>query len=434
MLRNIAAERFKVDVGENLDVLFCASSDNCGVPLKYHSKKTTLLRYVHFRASTTIGIASEVLRLALARTLLLDENFVVVRVGWPKFLGRQRYPDSIYSVLVACGLKRERGPSYIAHRIVLVLEQIYEYAATRIFRRSIMNNRDPFGQEGLLRDSKSLSDRIPAGISRFGVWRRTAKSVRNFGPVTLIDSVFASCESRLSALGVSSCDWFVCLHVRTSSFHADDATWRNSTFNNYRLLIEEVIRRGGKVVRLGDEGHGIVTCPMPGLIDYPNTQYKSEVMDLYLIKRCRFYVGTPSGILDTAYLFRTPTLSVNSVHFDFRSTNPTDRVLYKKVFHKSMNRELTTFEALECCRDILSNDWFNRYDFIENSEFELHAALCEFADVLDGRLAVTARQVRARRYLVRKKLEVCSEHGLANSLHAASIAFAQCHIIDFSLI
>ena len=34
-------------------------------------------------------------------------------------------------------------------------------------------------------------------------------------------------------------------------------------------------------------------------------------MDLYLIKECDFYVGTPSGPLDTAYLFEKPVFVTN---------------------------------------------------------------------------------------------------------------------------
>ena len=34
-------------------------------------------------------------------------------------------------------------------------------------------------------------------------------------------------------------------------------------------------------------------------------------MDLCLIKECEFYVGTPSGPLDTAYLFEKPVLVTN---------------------------------------------------------------------------------------------------------------------------
>lgn len=389
--------------------------------------------FVHLPASTTIGIASEILRLALARAVLFKEIVVPTRVGWPRLLKSASYPSAIYRVLVAPRLEQGRGWSFACAKISVFFAQVLESVVTRMRGGHRAKIHVPSGQEGLYLDSPELYGNVPGGGTGLAQLRRIAHAIRGFGPVTLNEEATHACAANLGEMGVYPKDWFVCLHVRTSAFHKDQADYRNASFDNYLLAIEHIISLGGKVVRLGDAGQGIIPFPMPGLIDYPNTRWKSEVMDLYLIKQCRFYIGTLSGILDTAYLLQTPTLCVNSLHFDMRSANPCDRMLYKHVRRKGRNRSLTFAEALDSYHDILAEDWYQRYEFDENSGDEILAATREFISVIEESKRVTPRQVKARRILVRKRLRYAAEHGGAYSMLAASIAFSRCHIVDQSL-
>lgn len=389
--------------------------------------------WIHLPASTTIGIASEVLRLALARCVLLAESMLLIRVALPRLKNRGVYPSAIYRVLEAPRLMHGRSWKNLHARFAAFIAQFVQTIRVRsgLFLRSV-----PFvpnGQEGIYVDSPDLLRRALGEGSRFGALRRVARAVRGFGPVTLNEDAMRRCAIDLAAMGIGPDDWFVCLHVRTSAFHKDHADYRNGRFDHCSLAIDHIIDLGGKVVRMGDTGAGIVTCPRTGLIDYPNTRWKSELMDLYLIKQCRFYIGTQSGILDTSYLLQTPTLCVNSVHFDMRSPNPCDRVLYKRIQRKGESRPLSIAEALDSYHDILATDWYRRYEFLENSGAEILAAVQEFISVIDGERRATQRQVRMRRRLIRERLKHTADHGGARSMLAASIAFSRCHVVDFSL-
>jgi putative glycosyltransferase (TIGR04372 family) len=170
-----------------------------------------------------------------------------------------------------------------------------------------------------------------------------------------------------------------------------------------------------------------------GLIDYPNTPAKSELMDLYLIKHCRFYIGTTSGILDTAYLFQTPTLSTNATNFDFRSSNKKDRVLFKRVFDRRNSEVLHFKEAIHFYDEIMSPSWSERFDYVENTSEELLDATVEFIDSLSNKKTVTRRQVVARRSLIRKRLSLARKNSEEYSMLSASLAFSRCQIIDSHL-
>jgi len=55
--------------------------------------------------------------------------------------------------------------------------------------------------------------------------------------------------------------------------------------------IEEITRRGGWVIQIGDESMKALS-DMDRVIDYPFSAYKSDGVDLFLVAHCRLYIGT----------------------------------------------------------------------------------------------------------------------------------------------
>ena len=112
-----------------------------------------------------------------------------------------------------------------------------------------------------------------------------------------------------------SSDWYVCLHVREPGYRKDYGRreYRNCDIMNYIPMIEEITKRNGYVVRLGDDS--MKRLPhMPRVIDYPFTSMKSPLVDLVLIKNCKFYIGNQSGTWDVSNLFSKLTITSDMVH------------------------------------------------------------------------------------------------------------------------
>ncbi len=390
-------------------------------------------RFIHFRISTTIGIASEIFRLLLARATLLSEYIVPIRVGWLRSVKSAKYPSVIYTAIEAPRIKQGEGFSFFCVHLLAFCEQLIYFLYTHIYQIRGCTPWLPHGQMGLYHESPELFRQIQGGGSRLIALRKIARAIRGFGPVTLRKDLEMRCKSRMIELGLAVDDWFVCLHVRTSAFHDDNAGYRNACFDNYRDAITHIIDLGGKVVRMGDASTGIINFQQAGLIDYPNSTLKSELMDLYLIKHCRFYIGTLSGILDTAYLFHTPTLCVNSLHFDLRSPNACDRVLYKRITRKGSNQFLSFNQAMDEYQNILAADWNLYYEFIENKAEEILASTKEFMEGLANHHQPTLRQIKARRKLIRKRLNYAASNDGGLSMLSASIAFSRCHMTNSSL-
>ncbi len=189
---------------------------------------------------------------------------------------------------------------------------------------------------------------------------------------------------KMADLGIDPSSWFVCLHVRESGFRKDEGRreYRNSSIFNYLPAIIEIIKAGGIVVRMGDS----TMTPLPeikNLIDYPFTEHKSALMDLQLIRSCRFFIGTDSGIMDTAKMFRKDTLITNMVGWiSAYPLRKKDRGIYKYVFHKPIHRYLTL-------QEILNDDWsmqalFGRisddYELVENTPEDIKDGVLEYLD------------------------------------------------------
>ncbi|MBF0351751.1 MAG: TIGR04372 family glycosyltransferase [SAR324 cluster bacterium] len=174
-------------------------------------------------------------------------------------------------------------------------------------------------------------------------WRT---QMQTYLPIRLRAEKQLNAEQIRQKLGLPRDVWFVCLHVREGGYHKDHAqsSVRNADILNYVPAIEEITKRGGWVIRLGDN----TMKPLPALkqvIDYPFTPWKSELMDLYLIQECQFYIGSQSGIWDIAVLFQKPLLMPNMCHWTMSyPPKEGDLGLLKHVYSHSRKRFLSVEE------------------------------------------------------------------------------------------
>lgn len=111
----------------------------------------------------------------------------------------------------------------------------------------------------------------------------------------------------LRRLGVPDEAWFVCLHVREGGYLKEASnsqeSARNADIMTYLPAIEEIVRRGGWVIRIGDPS--VTPLPkMDNVVDYALTSVRSGEMDVFLVARAKFLLGTSSGMFAVAMAFR----------------------------------------------------------------------------------------------------------------------------------
>ncbi|GAB6126607.1 TIGR04372 family glycosyltransferase [Humidesulfovibrio idahonensis] len=209
-------------------------------------------------------------------------------------------------------------------------------------------------------------------------------------------------------LGVSADGWFVCLYARDGAYYNESPAspnwFRNSDIGTFLPAVNEILARGGHVVRIGERTSQALSHPDPRFLDYSNSPWRTPLLDLYLLAKCRFLLGTPSGLCHVAYSFRTPELMVNTVNVCIISS--TDLYIPKLPRDTRTGQVLPFGEFLERFYgygDIglfLENGVNQRnllhVEYQDNTPEEIRAAAAEMLDRLDGRYAEQPEAARLR--------------------------------------
>ncbi len=120
-------------------------------------------------------------------------------------------------------------------------------------------------------------------------------------------------EAELRRLGVPKGAWFVCVHAREPGYSPTDQLWhsyRDMDIEDYGLAIDEITRRGGWCIRIGDATMTPIR-PRQNVIDYALSDAKSARMDVFLCASCHWLLGCASGPIALATMFGRPSAVVN---------------------------------------------------------------------------------------------------------------------------
>jgi len=125
--------------------------------------------------------------------------------------------------------------------------------------------------------------------------------------ISLEDDYLDRAVAALQDLGLPKNVWFVCLHVRNGRNSED---LRSQEIQTYSLAVDEVIRRGGYVIRIGDDSMPGLE-PRKGLIDLTQIKGARTWLHPAVIAKSRLFLGTTSGPSFIAPFLGTPCLVTN---------------------------------------------------------------------------------------------------------------------------
>jgi len=151
----------------------------------------------------------------------------------------------------------------------------------------------------------------------------------------------------LRKLGLSNADWFVCLHVRESSFLGDTfREWRNQDVDRYLKAVRYIVKLGGYVVRMGEAS--MKKMPkMENVIDYAHSKYRSDFADICLSGKARFAIVNNSGYRCLPQLFGVPLLNVNVYPVTPMDCYQKSLIIFKKVYSTTSGKNLKLKEVLK---------------------------------------------------------------------------------------
>lgn len=197
----------------------------------------------------------------------------------------------------------------------------------------------------------------------------------------------------LERMGVPRDAWFVGLHVRESGFHKG---WnqryiptRDADINTYTQAIESIVARGGWVIRLGDPTMKPLEKSIPQVIDYARSLFKSDWMDIFLCGKCRFFMGTNSGLCLVPPTFGVPCVLTNWTPIAVRPHMGQDIFIPKLYWFEQEQRYLSFAEIIappigysQFVRDFDSTG----IEVVDNTPEEINAVVVEMLDRQSGQL------------------------------------------------
>lgn len=207
----------------------------------------------------------------------------------------------------------------------------------------------------------------------------------------------------LEELGVPAGKWFVAVHVREGGYLPRNEliqSHRNASIANAIPAMQEIVRRGGVCIRVGDR----TMAPLPamdGVSDYARHHLKSERMDVYLCARARFFLGCTSGLAFLASAFGVPVAHANMIPVETLGIRQGDLSMPKLLWSSRLGRHLTFAEILgsEVGGYFFSQQYAEAgIEVQENSADDIRGLVTEMLDRLDGSHEATApaRQLHDR--------------------------------------
>jgi putative glycosyltransferase (TIGR04372 family) len=190
----------------------------------------------------------------------------------------------------------------------------------------------------------------------------------------------------LEKLGLPSDSWFVALHVRGSGYEITNnnpTDGRNNDIRSYIPAIKSIINAGGFVIRMGHSSMRPLP-PMPNVIDYINTPYKSDLVDVFLWASCRFFIGSLSGPMEIPKTFGVPSLLTNANAFGFASCSRNGCLMIPKLWYSKRYDRLLTFSemlAVPHCAFSERRTVGDDLVLVDNSEDEIKAGVDEMLEI-----------------------------------------------------
>lgn len=207
-------------------------------------------------------------------------------------------------------------------------------------------------------------------------------------------------------------DPFVCASSRDAAYlptivpetdwHYHD--YRDSDINRLDRSADYLLHKGITMVRMGRCVQNKIN--FNNCIDYANNYY-DELMDIFLIRECKFFVGDNSGICVLPMALNKPVALKNVVPAfdDVWGTcpqNPQNLYIFKKYYSKNKNRFLTIREMMKIEKKIKGKQRGPLYaklgiEVVENSQEEILDLVMEMNARIDGEWVETLEDIELQK-------------------------------------
>jgi putative glycosyltransferase (TIGR04372 family) len=154
-------------------------------------------------------------------------------------------------------------------------------------------------------------------------------------------------HSFLKSIGIGQ-QKFVCMIIRDSAYlkNADYHNYRDVDISIFKEAALALAEKGYWVFRMGKVVHEPFKSDHPRILDYANSEYRSDFLDIWLMANCFFCISTGTGLDEVARIFRRPAVYVNNIPLHQLVTYDHVITVPKHLVWKEINKQLTLSEHL----------------------------------------------------------------------------------------
>jgi len=199
-------------------------------------------------------------------------------------------------------------------------------------------------------------------------------------------------------------DWFACIFARDSvyldknflNFDWSYHNWRDADIDTFIPAAEHIINNGGYAFRVGSCVEKKMAFQHERFIDYA-VRYRSDFLDIFLVAKCKFFLGTTSGICDVATAMNKPRIVTNCVPLGYVVQGKDCIYIPKKIKNKSTGEYLSMSEALQKGMDSqFEGNIFlgDEYEYQNNTSQEILEVTKEMMARLNGAFQIKEEDKR----------------------------------------
>ena len=206
-------------------------------------------------------------------------------------------------------------------------------------------------------------------------------------------------KKELQKIGIKDEDKYVLIINRGKKYTAQTNpeidtshnNFRNCSINNYLLMVENLIKKGYSIIRVGQLTDDPIVSTNKKIIDYDRQGFRSDLLDIYLAKNCKYIVGSDTGYMHVpGYLFRKPTVHVNFSQLERLLPHLNSWLfIFKKYWLKSEKRFMRVEEIIKSKAGRFES--YQEYlklgiELVENTPEEINDVVNEMEENLNGKL------------------------------------------------
>jgi len=207
----------------------------------------------------------------------------------------------------------------------------------------------------------------------------------------------------LENIGIKKGKKFACLLVRDSAYvkslfkdtydfayqqRGDESNFRNCDIQNFKLASEFLLSKGYHVIRMGKNVIGSLTIKSNKFIDYANSKYKNDFLDIFLASQCDLFLSTGAGLDIIAAIFDKPIVLVGNTQVAWtRSANKKQLSIFKHFKDNRTGRYLSLNDIFNYGLALCENDKCfedKNIDLIENSPEEIKDAVEDMLNLVEN--------------------------------------------------